>query len=230
MDAPRSDLLIRVNDGEAGGTQHMPVPSGDAWVFHPKPVPRVDVAALPISGDAGKKLLDMGCRWIPRTMLFSESELLENPNYGVGLSDEVLAIGLFTNHTGKERNEPILRTGNIAMIPTEPVATNPVFGPMQIYLVELRSIAGMSGSPVVVPHRVPIGQPQRPVSLLGVLLGHYDVDQADGTTAAVNMGIGMVAPARLLGEVLDDESLVKRRQVLDERAGRMDDQMPGQSD
>ena len=71
----------------------------------------------------------LGCRWIPQVMFSSEDDLMDIPTAGIGLSDEVLAVGLFANHAGKERNETVVRTGNIAMIPQEPVVTNQRWDP-----------------------------------------------------------------------------------------------------
>ncbi len=187
--------------------------------MHERATPKVDIAVLPIVGGTGKALMDIGCRWVPRAMFFSEENLGQSPDEGVGLSDELVAVGLFTNYYGHNRNEPVVRMGNLAMIPRGPVETNPTMGPMEVYLMELRSIAGMSGSPVFIPHRAQIGAP-RTVSLLGVLLGHYPAQVADATGAAVNSGIGMVAPAKHITEVLDQEALLTKRQEREEQARR----------
>jgi hypothetical protein len=56
-------------------------------------------------------------------------------------------MGLFKSHYGEQRNIPIIRIGNIAALPEEPVQTH-YCGPTDAYLVEVRSIAGLSGSPV----------------------------------------------------------------------------------
>lgn len=67
------------------------------------------------------------------------------PSYGLG--DEIFMIGLFKSHHGRERNIPIVRLGTIAAMPEEPIFTE-YCGFMDAYLVEMRSIAGLSGSPV----------------------------------------------------------------------------------
>jgi hypothetical protein len=63
------------------------------------------------------------------------------------LGEEVFLMGLFKSHYGQRRNIPIVRIGNIAALPAEPVETS-YCGPVDAYLVEVRSIAGLSGSPV----------------------------------------------------------------------------------
>ena len=62
------------------------------------------------------------------------------------LGDEVFITGAFWNRLGEKRNIPIVRTGNIAALHEEPVER---FSPRQAaYLVETRSLGGISGSPV----------------------------------------------------------------------------------
>ena len=41
----------------------------------------------------------------------------------VDVGDEVFVTGLFTLAPGQQRNMPIVRTGNVAMIPTEKIQT-----------------------------------------------------------------------------------------------------------
>ena len=67
----------------------------------------------------------------------------------IGVGDEVFLTGLFANHIGQQRNLPIIRVGNIALMPEEPVQ-HPSLGPIDAYLIEARSIGGLSGSPVFV--------------------------------------------------------------------------------
>jgi hypothetical protein len=224
QDKPRTDLFMRINVGGSEGVMDARLPDGSKWFMHPDPYPKVDIAVRPMDGALADALADLGYRWIPESMFFDERHLSDNPNYGVGLAEEVVAVGLFTNHAGKMHNEPITRMGNIAMIPPDPVQTNETLGPMEVYLIELRSIAGMSGSPVFVPHRTLIGEEQRPISLFGVLLGHYPAEIADMEGVAVNMGIGMVAPASKLREILfsPEVSATRAKRPKDEEEKRTD--------
>lgn len=66
----------------------------------------------------------------------------------IGIGREVFLTGLFASHLGKDRNIPIVRVGNIAAMPEEKVETR--FGLMDAYLIEARSLGGISGSPVFV--------------------------------------------------------------------------------
>jgi hypothetical protein len=68
--------------------------------------------------------------------------------YGLGVGDEVFSVGLFTRHRGKTRNVPLVRSGIVAAMPGEPLE-DPTSGfEYHAYLVEMRSIGGLSGSPV----------------------------------------------------------------------------------
>ena len=63
------------------------------------------------------------------------------------MGDEVFVVGLFRHRHGTQRNIPIVRVGNLAALTEEKVATND-FGLVDAYLIEARSIGGLSGSPV----------------------------------------------------------------------------------
>ena len=82
-------------------------------------------------------------------MYYSTSEfaddkfILENE---VGVGDEVFITGLFSHHHGNHKNIPIVRTGNIASMPEEKIQTQNYL--REAFLIEARSIGGLSGSPV----------------------------------------------------------------------------------
>jgi len=138
--------------------------------------------------------------------------------HAIGLGDEVFITGLFRHHHGQSRNIPIVRTGNIAAFSEERVVTKE-FGPMDAYLVEARSIGGLSGSPVFVnlgSVRYLDGQIkhslQGPMAfLLGLVHGHYDIDDSGLDTpdsaplshSRINTGIAIVVPAEKIIEVFE---------------------------
>ena len=67
--------------------------------------------------------------------------------YDLGIGDDVYTVGRYVNHDGKQRNNPVVRFGNIAQMPIEPIKQDD--GHLQdSYLVECRSVSGYSGSPV----------------------------------------------------------------------------------
>jgi hypothetical protein len=106
--------------------------------------------------------------------------------WGHGVGDEVVTVGLYSSHYGVDKNIPVVRVGNIAALPDEPVLTGS--GYVRAYLIETRSIAGLSGSPVfanlaaVRPRDNVIWvQPSYAggVILLGVMLGYHVVESAE---------------------------------------------------
>jgi hypothetical protein len=164
-------------------------------------------------------------------MFFDESYIGDDPIRGVGLGDEVVAVGLLLVHYGKEHNEPVVRTGNLSLIPREPVLVRYAGGPdrrMRLYLTELRSIGGLSGSPVFIRHRHMIGQETVPMSLLGTMIGHWDDPNRN------HMGFGKVVPAPLLAKLLNQEDLVNQRKKSEppnppDTATAHADQVPGEA-
>ncbi len=131
--------------------------------------------------------------------------------------------GLFAHPTGSVRSLPIVRMGNIAMMPGEPVATRE-FGDIEAYLIEVRSIGGQSGSPAFVRKTVPMDLSG--IYLLGLVHGHWDIppqriDDAiqpgDDVFASINKGIAIVVPAKKLLEVFNQPQLVELRQQRDEQ-------------
>lgn len=60
---------------------------------------------------------------------------------------DVFFAGRYVTHSGVWTNTPMIRFGNIAMMPTEPI-TNSLGSRQDSFLVEARSRVGFSGSPV----------------------------------------------------------------------------------
>src|SRR5262249_33277136 len=102
-----------------------------------------------------------------------------------GPGDEIATIGLYTSHSGVSKNIPVVRIGHLAMMPDEPVLTqNGVY--LKAYLVEVRSIAGLSGSPVflnvpqirVVDAKIEV-RSGLGVIFIGMMLGYHVVASAE---------------------------------------------------
>lgn len=184
----------------------------DDWVTHPTD-PTVDVAVL----RAG--VPEEADHLVYPVTRFASHEVVREQSIGIG--EEVFLTGLFVNHFGQSRNIPIVRVGNIAAMPEEAVATR--LGPMEAYLVEARSIGGLSGSPVFVhlgiarsiDGQVKFAQGGPIFFLLGLMHGHWDVTELDVDDAMldepsrrnINMGIGIVVPAWKISDVLDQPHL-----------------------
>lgn len=197
------------------GTFNLDLPDGDdeRWLTHPNPNPGedyVDIAAVRVHDLAAMVAHRAGYGWVATSMFFPESLLGDEPDSGVGIGDEVVTVGLLSVHYGQEKNEPVVRMGNLAMVPDEPVLVKYKNGPnrrMRLYLTELRSISGLSGSPVFIRHRTfPGDLDLPPMSLLGLMIGHWDDPNSN------HMGFGKVVPAALIAEVLNQEDEVKKRE------------------
>lgn len=151
------------------------------------------------------------------------------------VGDEVVTVGLYTSHYGKSKNIPVARIGNIAMLPSEPVRTDS--GYVEAYLIEVRSIAGLSGSPVFlqIPRiRVENDTPQlldHDISLLlGVMIGYHIVESKEDQIEVPqfqefreagapqmterNTGFAVVIPEDRLFELMESEEMSKRLDAL----------------
>ncbi len=139
-----------------------------------------DVAIIPIA--LGSDVYEFRSLNIDEDQIAKAKEIFEGISYG----DEVYAIGLYTSHYGLTRNIPVVRTGHVALLP----GGEPVKGPggnyVEAYLIELRTIAGLSGSPVYLnPPRVTVkdkkiqfldGDFYLPI---GVLIGYHVVESKE---------------------------------------------------
>lgn len=196
----------------------------DDWILHPGG-PAIDVGILRASPP--REQFDI--KVMPVSMIATEEAL---SGFGLGAGDEVAIVGLFAPHAGTERNIPIVRIGNIAAMPSEPVSTS--LGPMSAFLIEARSIGGLSGSPVLV-QRPPIaslggeivigGGPD--VQLLGLMHGHFDATLGSRSLPAppateearINMGVGIVVPARQILDILNLPSVLEAEAQIEKTVG-----------
>lgn len=187
-----------------------------AWTRHES----TDVAAIrvPIPPNAD-------FRSIGQDMLLTDKMVVE---HRIGAGDELFFTGLFSEHPGRERVQPIMRFGTISMMPHEPIKVKDlrVASEIDAYLVEARSWGGHSGSPAFVyypPDRagnsitVPMALP---VFLLGLVQSHYEIkgdveligDFVGSGKVPINAGIAAVVPSQKIIDVLMDEELVRDRQ------------------
>lgn len=204
------NVYLRVN--EKNGTASQIKTNTNAWIHHEDP--NVDISILPILfGDSADHLL------YPESE-FLTSELIKK--YEIDVGDEVIITGLFTHHHGNNKNLPIIRIGNIAAMEGEKIQVEGFL--MDAYLIESRSIGGLSGSPVFTHLgiiRKMNGQIQHHIGeeyhhLLGLICGHYDSKTSKndifsediGENIRVNTGIAIVTPISKLVEMFD-QPLVK---------------------
>jgi hypothetical protein len=151
----------------------------------------------------------------------------------IGIGDEVLTVGLLLQREGQHRNLPIIRTGIISAMPSEPIGHD-AGRALSGYLVEARSTPGLSGSPVfvvldsgrVMPDRVinindPLDQAiakYRLTFLLGVVRGFYPATMKDipfkipkEILEAINIGITAVTPIQEVFALLNRKDVSKER-------------------
>lgn len=199
------------------------------WYFHPDPtqVDSVDVAVMrwPVT--------DARMSSIPTFMFATTKKLSER---WIGIGSETLTVGLFTKMTGNRRNIPLVRSGMVAMMPDEKVPGVEIGdwrGESEVFLIESRSLGGVSGSPVFVVEEqyptLPAEEdkeaaticPSGPTYLLGLMNGHWEIKEPEinsiywsgrkGDRESIATGISVVVPAQKILEVLDHPDLVAER-------------------
>jgi len=152
----------------------------------------------------------------------------------IGVGDDVFFAGLFSQFYGRRRSQPIVRFGQIALMPDEQISvcmdpgdsTNRTL--IDAYLVEARSWGGQSGSPAFqfatfgknnpnyLNQKAP-WQRSHDVRVLGLVHGHYDIPQAIESydeKVDINAGIAIVVPAQAIIDLLDLEELVDEREQI----------------
>lgn len=203
------------------------------WVTHPTD-DRIDIAvyAMPYW------ISDLDHARMTTNMFLTDEKVMERK---INAGDELLFPGLFKRHPGTHRNLPIVRFGNIAATPSEPIRHELGFTPL--YIAEIRSLGGVSGSPAFVflpsdregfkgefdPHTtfIPLGGGE--FYLLGIVIGHWDdrevtirsKDFVIDSNDVVNIGLGTILPVTHLLATLMHPSLVKNRQELDSEYQRL---------
>jgi hypothetical protein len=226
------DIWLRVN--LVNGTTHEFSLNHDEFYFHPDNEREpTDVAVCPLrtlyieEGEA--KAFD-----VASLRLLGENSFYPTAQFAaqyMGRGGEIAIIGLFRSHYGTNKNIPIVRVGNISALPEEPVWTK-YAGYIKAYLVEARSISGLSGSPVFAfpdnalelskaltgdRHRRVYG-----IALLGLMHGHFDVphlnedvvSDEDEPPRGVHTGIGVVIPVEKILETIRHPELVAMRKSI----------------
>lgn len=216
------EIYFLVNK-KGGGTTKMNA-VGDAWYLHPSDK-SADVAVTQMSVTPDADVVA-----VPIKDFVTPNDFRD---LTIGVGDEVFATGLFKPVTGSNSLLPIVRHGNIAMIPREQIETQ--LGFADVYLVEARSIGGLSGSPVWARGsihssfqspkigRVVTASMVGPGKLLGLMHGHWDVRESTMNEydiahdkRGVNLGVGIVVPAMKILETLYCLPLIANRNEADE--------------
>lgn len=218
-EASGEQFVLRVNMKD--GNAETVVIDGLRWFS-----PENDASDIAVSSMVGDLVDHISYRRIPRVM-FATEEAIDKHSIGVG--DPLICTGLFVHHYGRRRNIPIIRSGNIAAMPDEPLTDRDSGLDYHAYLAEIRSIGGLSGSPVFV--ELGVGrQVEGSVNfsridrfLLGVVRGHWKKDEFDSAAdfaadeqEELNSGIAIVTPITDALEILDGEDFLKARKRSDD--------------
>jgi len=218
------EILVRSN--LKNGTVAENKLSNGRWWFHPDNERHpTDVAVIPIDFSDDEDFLAIPLN-LDTSMAATQLALSAGP---VTVGHEVYITGLFRSHYGQQQNVPIVRIGNIAMMRGEMVYTK-YCGYTDAYLIEARSIGGLSGSPVFlnipfITRSNSLGFPiqNERTHLLGLMHGHFDVQNLvedivtdadsddNGTGTGINTGIGVVIPVEKISETLDHPDLREMR-------------------
>jgi hypothetical protein len=199
------------------------------WIYHPTDDQFVDVALYEIDWRAwdSDNDLDIVTLTAPNIIMTREQE----EHFGFGLGSEVFIPSGFAGMVGEKRNIPVVRFGHVAAMALEPTAGSPR---SPAFLIEMHSLGGMSGSPIMFhtdpsrrSRRQPLSTDQdsglriAPYFLIGMLLGAWSGkyitdfiatdDTIPPTDVEFNSGISVALPISQIIEVLNQPILVNRR-------------------
>ncbi len=252
LQVPAEDAQIALRVNKVGGGVDYVYSRPDEWHFHPDATSYVDVAVMPtqdLEPSVPGEQLDV-------TTIYDSGWADEKSIalFDIMCGAPTITIGLFTSHFGEAHNVPIVRCGSIALMhdPRNMIKTRR--GYMDAYLVEMHSLGGLSGSPVLVPAEPTwiaggevkrITPDHRKFCLLGLVHGRYHLEDPndvvlDGSNSdereanesydQLNAGIAVVVPIDKVAEVINQEKLVKKRQQITEesrkRSGVREDSKP----
>jgi hypothetical protein len=225
------DIWLRVNLKNGDGAE-VRIDDPAAFRFHPDNEKEpTDVAVCPFDPNGfeddktGEKLVVDSVALILEESIRGFLPTPEFINQSIGLGSEIATVGLFRSHYGKNQNIPIIRVGNISALPGEPVHTS-YAGYISAYLIEARSIAGLSGSPVFVLADTAAvmtmafsRKETQGTALLGLMHGHFDVTNLNedvvadenAPTQSIHTGIGIVIPVNKILETIRHPELTAMR-------------------
>ncbi len=224
-DARQVPTVITVN---GYGVGRLILKTEGEWQNHPDNT--VDLTGICVAENPGSNISSFGIE-----DLFDENDNLipGSTVKRIGPGDEVFFPGLFIPVNTGDTNIPIVRYGNLMTAGSHPVPAR--YGVADFYLVEARSIGGISGSPVWVREIISIralrDETNQPVTAMGVgymkLLGivqtHWDTEDINkydfkqDSKRGVNAGIALVIPAKRLAELIAIPQLLACRNTVAQR-------------
>jgi hypothetical protein len=192
-------VLMNLKPDKGGGAGAIHITKAP-WLFHSDA--SIDIALLRMP----PTILEFDAKWLVESDFLTDADIHANV---MAVGNEVQIIGLFSRVPGKASISPVVRTGNVAMFPPEKIPSQ--IGDIEAYLIEARSLGGMSGSPVfcrsTIAVNTDVGQMcgTGPGKLMGVVHGHWGIPVQDEAAKAqhVNLGLAIVIPAKLIPEIID---------------------------
>jgi len=145
---------------------------------------------------------------------------------GIGVGDPIYMVGLFRTLAGSDKITPMVRSGNIAMMASEPFRTK-YYGDALYHWIETFSLKGFSGSPVFARETIGTKLDKKKGNDAQWLRGHGDLyllglvhgilplrvlDELTGVRDSKQVwhsGITMVVPAHLIMEILNRPELLE---------------------
>lgn len=183
---------------------------GERWILSES----ADVAVLDWAPD--EKVAEFMC--VPAEC-FATREVMERDEITEG--SEVFFAGLFVHHVGKRRNQPIVRSGRVALFTEDEIEWPD--GSQHLHLIEADAFPGASGSPVFI-RRTHLPTGDRRLYLLGLMKGsyqHIELLEDNGNNQRIltreNMGIAAVVPADDIAALLHSPPMVDRQKAALER-------------
>lgn len=203
----RLNLSSPAGDSEFGFISDIPVtdPEGNLLWFHSENQAD-DVVAIPLLPDAR----EFEFTAIPTKMFLDERTLSSGQ---VMEGDDLYFIGLMEQYYGTKRNYPLVRRGTLALLTDEDIDTPT--GRQRVYIAELESWPGNSGSPVfLLGRRDQVSLNRNEFGFLGVIVASFTNNvsvplskqqtgpRLEGGDKA-NIGMSCIVPATMIAEILD---------------------------
>lgn len=180
----------------------------------------IDIAVIPLAPDIDKY------NYIPieESVLFKTKDEFDSSYAKEG--SNVFYCGLFSPYLGYRSNNPIIRFGRIAMLPTENISWDSSTVKQDLFLVETTTYGGNSGSPLFCydnPQKIGGGMvlDNTPIKLAGIIKGYSGektpveyVQTSMNLTYTSNIGITAVIPSYLLYKILESKILISSRESI----------------
>lgn len=211
-------IRLRINKKDGTGIEFGILPvvnKGELSWFTDKDDANADIAVLPCQ----PPMETLDYQPFP-VSAFADKETFKT--FKVTEGDSVYLVGLMPQFTGESHNYPVVRHGTIAMLAEEPIPFSATVKE-KVYVVELGSWPGQSGSPVFLSlggmrgGGIMLGESYR---LLGIMLASVQnqrpfqvvTPNASGFIGdSSNVGISYVLPADEITKILNSKELQKLR-------------------